>query len=563
MTYSHWIRLQEASCHNCMRCVRACPTNAMTYVHHQPEILEEECILCGRCYAVCPHDAKAVISQLDQVKRWLDEKQEVILSLAPSFAAIWPNLDALEYLLRGRGFSYVEETAVGAAMVSQAFAQLAEQGTMENIITTCCPAINTLIEKEYGELTKYMAPVASPLIVHGRSLKKAHPQAKVVFLSPCIAKYKEIQDARFAGAVDACIGMEELIDWIASSHLPQEEETWHSFTNAIARLYPTPGGILSTLPQNTKYNYVNVDGTENVKKLLDAMKEGSLKGYFVEVNACAGSCFGGPLLQHLKHNEWLGQARIRKNVDIARKIQPARADVDVSAEWKPEYVWHSSFSEDEIQAELIAEGKTSPDRIHDCGACGYATCRLKAIAVLEGRADPAICLPMALEQARSLSSVIIDNTPNGIIVLNKDGMVQEMNPSGREMLNLGMVNPTGMPVAAILPDDALLRLVSMTKPGQTENMRVEYPQYRKVIDHAIVKLEDPSYTVIILMDRTGEENQARQLQAMRERTLKITDSVIEEQMRTVQEIASLLGETTAHSKVALTQLKEAIDKKGS
>ena len=118
-------------------------------------------------------------------------------------------------------------------------------------------------------------------------------------------------------------------------------------------------------------------------------------------------------------------------------------------------------------------------------------------------------------------------------------------------------------MAAILPDDALLRLVSMTKPGQTENMRVEYPQYRKVIDHAIVKLEDPSYTVIILMDRTGEENQARQLQAMRERTLKITDSVIEEQMRTVQEIASLLGETTAHSKVALTQLKEAIDKKGS
>ena len=563
MTYSHWIRLQEASCHNCMRCVRACPTNAMTYVHHQPEILEEECILCGRCYAVCPHDAKAVISQMDQVKRWLDEKQEVILSLAPSFAAIWPNLDALEDLLRGRGFSYVEETAVGAAMVSQAFAQLAEQGTMENIITTCCPAINTLIEKEYGELTKYMAPVASPLIVHGRALKKAHPQAKVVFLSPCIAKYKEIQDPRFVGAVDACIGMEELIDWIAASHLPQEEEAWHSFTNAIARLYPTPGGIISTLPQNTKYNYVNVDGTENVKKLLDAMKEGSLKGYFVEVNACAGSCFGGPLLQHLKHNEWLGQARIRKNVDIARKIQPASADVDVSAHWKPEFVWHPSFTEEEIQAELIAEGKTSPKKIHDCGACGYATCRLKAIAVLEGRADPAICLPMALEQARSLSSVIIDNTPNGIIVLDRDGLVQEMNPSARQMLSLSMVNPTGMPVAAILPDDALLRLVAMTKPGQTENMRVEYPQYKKVIDHAIVKLDEPAYTVIILMDRTGEENQARQLQAMRERTLKITDSVIEEQMRTVQEIASLLGETTAHSKVALTQLKEAIDKKGS
>ena len=86
---SHFIRLQEASCHNCMRCVRACPTNAMTYMNDQPTIIEEECILCGNCYSVCPHDAKEVLSEMGKVRKWLDEKQEVILSVAPSFVSVW------------------------------------------------------------------------------------------------------------------------------------------------------------------------------------------------------------------------------------------------------------------------------------------------------------------------------------------------------------------------------------------------------------------------------------------------------------------------------------------
>ena len=224
MSTGHFIRLEEAQCHNCMRCVRACPTNAMTYIHQMPAIVEEECILCGRCYSVCPHDAKEVLSELGRVKKWLNDGEEVILSAAPSFAAVWPQLNDLIALLKARGFSEVEETARGAALVSRAYANLAEKGEMKNIISTACPAINNLIEKEYGDLTQYMAPVVSPLIAHGRLIREKHPQAKVVFLSPCIAKYKEIQDARFAGAVDACISMEEVLNWVENS-LKEEEKT--------------------------------------------------------------------------------------------------------------------------------------------------------------------------------------------------------------------------------------------------------------------------------------------------------------------------------------------------
>ena len=207
---------------------------------------------------------------------------------------------------------------------------------------------------------------------------------------------------------------------------------------------------------------------------------------------------------------------------------------------------------------MIALGKVSQDKIHDCGACGYETCRLKAIAVLDGKADPRICLPEALERAESLSNVVIENTPNGIVVLDKDLNIREMNPSARKMLNLEMVNPTGMPIITVLPDDALERLIRMTG-RKTEYMRVFYDNYKMLIDHAIVNVESQNLYVLILMDRTSENAREVQMRNMRQRTIDVTAAVIDEQMRTVQEIASLLGETTARSKVALTQLKRSMD----
>ena len=556
---SSFIRLVASQCHNCMRCVRACPTDAMTYIRNEPTIQEDICILCGRCFVACPHEAKSVRSDLKIIRKWIADGEEVIISAAPSFAAVWPKFSSLRKLLIARGFSMVDETAKGAALVSRSFLNLIEENTMDNIITTCCPAVNTLIEKEYPDLVQYMAPVVSPLIAHGRLLKQEHPGAKVVFLSPCIAKYKEITDARFAGAVDACISMEEVVTWIENDLKEDEEDDWKDFEGSIARIYPTAGGIIETLPHSDNYTYYAVDGVHRIYTALESIRKGELKKAFLEVNACRGACMGGPLLAHFTHNEWAGQARIRRNINSAKKVTSGELPVDMKAEWRADPVYRPKHTEEEIQEQMRKLGKTSPMKIHDCGACGYETCRKKAIAVLEGKADPRICLPEALEHALSLSDVVLDNTPNGIMILNEDLTVYEMNPAARKMLGLDMVNPTGLPVEGILPNEELWNVIRGTRM-KTQYFHCYYENYERLLQHAIVKIPSQNRYVIILMDRTSETRKEEELNQIRMHTLDVTQQVIDEQMRAVQEIASLLGETTARSKVALRNLQEVMER---
>ena len=555
---SEYIRLVDSHCHNCLRCVRACPTNAMTYLHNEPRIEANDCILCGRCYAACPHDAKSQKSEFKQVLAWLKNGEEVILSAAPSFAVIWENIGALKNLLIRRGFKDVEETAQGAAMVSRAYIKLMEENTMKNIITTCCPAINTLIEKEYPDLIDQMAPVVSPMIAHGRMIKKNHPDARVVFLSPCIAKYKEIEDARFAGAIDACVSMPEIVQWVKDDLKEEEQSEWSEFEGSISRVYPTAGGVIRTLPDNDNYEFLPVDGIERVRVMLESIRSGELEGCLLEVNSCRGACLAGPLLSHFTHAEFAGQRRINKVARDLPRVTDGELPVDMKAVWKDDSSHHPKHSEEEIRKQMIAMGKTSPMKIHDCGACGYETCRLKAIAVLDGKADPKVCLPEALEAAQSLSNVVLDNTPNAIIVVDNELRIRDMNRSGKKILGFDMVNPSGMPLEGILPNDALLDTIRNVG-RKTAYFHCYYDMYDKLFEHAIVNVPNQNLKVIILMDRTQETLQEIAMANMRTETIEVTQQVINEQMRTVQEIASMLGETTAKSKVALLKLQKVIN----
>ena len=210
-----------------------------------------------------------------------------------------------------------------------------------------------------------------------------------------------------------------------------------------------------------------------------------------------------------------------------------------------------------IQAVLNQMGKTTPDKELNCGCCGYPTCRDKAIAVCQGKAVVEMCLPFLKEKAESFSDKIIGNTPNAIIVMDEDLVVQQINRAAVRMFKLKDAND-------ILHE----HIVRILNPGDYQNIitsalhtttRMHYlADYELYVDETI--LYDRQYHIVIslMRDVTEQETLRGQDAELRRQTVEITDKVIEKQMRVVQEIASLLGETTAETKIALTKLKDAM-----
>ena len=239
------------------------------------------------------------------------------------------------------------------------------------------------------------------------------------------------------------------------------------------------------------------------------------------------------------------------------QVRQAQLPSRLRADWQADPIQRSVHTEEEIKDMLFLMGKTTKEKELDCGACGYESCRAKAIAVLEGKADPKLCLPYALEHAQSISNLIIENTPNGILVLDENNCVREINPAALNMMNLQEFDPVGMPVESILPDQGLHELLQDFVGVQY--YRCEYPQYHKILNHAMISIEDHRYVILILMDLTVEETKEKVIRQMQMKTVEVAQTVIDDQMRVVQEIASLLGETTAKSKVALTRLMKAMD----
>lgn len=539
-----------------MRCVRVCPTNAMTYINEEPVINEDECILCGKCYAICPHSAKEISSDLLLINTWLSSGEKVVLSVAPSFVRVFPSFKHLKESLYKKGFFAIDETSKGAMIVSEQYLSLMREGKMDNIISTCCPAIVDYVEKYYPDCVKYLAPVVSPMIAHAKELKKQYEGAKVIFLTPCIAKKKEILKREVSGIVDATISMEEMLN-LLNEDFSQDVKDYDDEERLISRIYPSGGGILKTLPESDHYKMIHVEDIKNAKVLLEALSRGELHNYFIEMSACEHSCINGPLIVHMNDREYKALDIMEEEVKNAVRVSSGELRDDLKIEYSPKKVEKPKHSEEEILDILYMMGKTNEELELNCGACGYETCRLKAIAVLEKKADINLCLPKALKDATSYSNLIISNTPNGIIVLDENLKIEEINPSAKRMLDVEDFSVIGLPIEMLLNDSGLLREIRQVH--NVQYYKCDYEKYGLTIDHAIIRIRENNKIILILMDLTVEAMKEKTLSDIRRQTIEVTDQVIDDQMRTVQEIASLLGETTAKAKVALSKLKKELE----
>ncbi len=552
---SEFLKLRKTNCKNCYKCIRHCPVKSIRFSGNQAHIVGNECILCGQCFVVCPQNAKEIADATEAVKVLLEGEEPVVASIAPSFIANYGvGIEAMEQALRQLGFAAAEETAIGATYVNRMYEDILRNRKPDVLISSCCHSVNLLIQKYFPQALPYLADVISPMQAHSVDIRRRMPDAHVVFIGPCLSKKDEAD--HYTGYVDEVMTFEELTRMLEEANIQLEQNVDHN-SQSRTRLFPTSGGILKTMEKVPGYQYISVDGIENCIAALHDLEQGGLNNCFIEMSACAGSCIGGPVMEKYHRTpirdyaavdayagsedfpiETLPQERIHKEMEAINRKLPQPTETEIFT----------------IRRQM---GKNKPSDELNCGSCGYNTCREKAIAIYQGKADLTMCLPYLKDRAENFSDHIINNTSNGILVLNESLEVQQINQTACEILNVRHPSDVlGEQVIRIRdPKDFL----DVKNGGATIRDRRTYlAEYNKYVDETI--LYDASYRVLMCMmrDVTEEERQRRTKESIRQQTIETADKVVDKQMRIVQEIASLLGETAAETKIALTKLKGAI-----
>ncbi|MCE5239213.1 response regulator [bacterium] len=430
-----------AKCKRCYNCVRSCPAKAIRVQSGQAWVMAERCIGCGNCLRVCAQNAKQVQSALEEVQGLLsltargpghpgpaddvpvslagpgcpgprDGRRPVVAILAPSYPGAFEHLDAGHVVagVRALGFDKVMEVGFGAEMVAAAYVRLLKSRPWGTVISTACPALVGYIEKYMPELVPMLAPIVSPMVALGRAVKEQlAPGAAVVFIGPCIAKKVERLSPAVAGAVDAVLsftGLQELWQQRGLDPASLPPATADDPLPYMGAVFPVSGGLLKAAAIEADVlddSILVVEGPDRCLAALRELGEGNVAPRLVDALFCEG-CIAGPAyadsLSLLARKERV-TAHVRTLQRQARQLTRSLrqvAGVNVGRSFTPQPLQASQPTETEIRDILAKTSKLTPADELNCGACGYPTCRDKAIAVYQGLAEPEMCLPYLIDQ---------------------------------------------------------------------------------------------------------------------------------------------------------------------
>ena len=552
-----FLTLKKSNCKNCYKCIRHCPVKSIRFSGNQAHIIDNECILCGHCFVVCPQNAKQIVDDTEKVKVMLQGEDPVIVSLAPSFIANYEGvgIDSMRRALKKLGFADVEETAIGATIVKTEYERMLAEDHKDVIISSCCHSANLLIQKYFPGALPYLADVLSPMLAHCQDIKRRIPNAKTVFIGPCVAKKDEAD--HYKGLTDAVLTFEELTNWLNKEGIELEHEV-DTKEESLARFFPVTGGVLKTMRQDAPgFTYLSIDGVANCMEALKDIESGKIHHCFIEMNACSGGCVSGPVMEKYHKNPIKDYVAVSSYAGTKDFDVPQPDLMHLRKSFSPIEPDAKMPSETEIAAILRQMGKFRPSQELNCGSCGYNTCREKAIAIYQGKAEASMCLPYLKDKAESFSDTIVKNTPNGLIVLNEDLEVQQINAAARKILNIRNASDVmGEPVVRIL--DPMIFMNALESRMGILEQREYLVEYKRYVEETVIHDKESRLLICIMRDVTQEEREREKKESISHQTIEVADKVVDKQMRIVQEIASLLGETAAETKIALSKLKESI-----
>ncbi|MBO6118897.1 MAG: histidine kinase [Lachnospiraceae bacterium] len=552
---SEWIKLKSQSCKDCYKCIRHCRVKAIRFSGNLAYNVENLCVLCGHCYVSCPQNAKVIVSDMEKVKVML-QSDKVIALISPTYLAYFnTTYKAFKEACLKLGFVAIEEETLGYEIVLKEYEKILKKGEKSVYISSQCHSVNLMIQKYHSKLLPNLMDVVSPMVATAMDIKKKHPDYKVVYMGPCIAKKDEAE--RYNKLIDAVLMFDEVQKMFTKDKITlnvkyKDEKTFK------AREAVSFGGMEKIIKVNDKYDIVSVSDVDSCRYAMNEIERGNIKNAFVIMDMCKNSCLSGPTFLKLNHDNEIVQKINMQNhygKDVYSDAKYSHAELakyfdEIKLELKKP-------SKEELQSILASMGKDSPEKILNCGVCGYSTCVNKAIAIYNGMAEPSMCVSYMTERAESFSDNILQNSPFAVIAINDKMEVQVFNNRAKRLFNIHNANDImGHHLSEILDTKDIESCYTDDKDQFAKELYLS--EYDKYIEEIIVPDKKHRNTIIIIRDLSDVVNYKKKIETIDKNAIEIADNVIEKQMKIVQEIASLLGETTAETKVALTKLKESL-----
>ena len=546
----------ENECQDCYKCVRHCPVKAIRIVGGKASVIPEACVACGECVKVCPAHAKKIRNDLARLRQLLDSSTRVYASVAPSFAAYFKGvtIGQLAAALKEIGFAGVSETAHGAEAVSAHVSKLLEEcPETPFMVSSACPAAVDMIRKYLPNWAKFISPLPSPVRAHCKLLKEKYGNdIKVVFFGPCAAKKNE-SDAnpdQLALALVFPVLQQLLEEKGVLPEFVQQEAELELGPAEEGRFYSVEGGMNDTIRDGSdKVRFVSVSGLDNLRRLLSGTPPTEKRGrtVFLKALACPGGCVNGPAMN--------AGASLDALFDTDA-ISPMRTSVGRcfshcgGANYAPAAVKALDADETMISAALARVGKYSKADELNCGACGYSSCRDFARALLEGKAEEAMCHNFLRQSFQRTSNALIKYIPAAVVIVDENRGITECNRNFADLVGAGEIfetlgNLNGIPVDDYLADFGDLFTGALAHGSEIEKFNQHLGE--RIVNISVFSIAKGKFAGAVIQDVTKNEFHREQIAAR-------AREVIRKNVITVQQVARLFGEHIAETEIMLNEI---------
>ena len=557
------LQFRTANCKNCYKCIRNCPVKAIRVENQQAQIIEDQCILCEKCTSVCPQHAKVEHDDIPDIQKEIAVGKKVIASVHPAYLVRygWNSVHLLEEKLQKMGFWKVFDAAQGASMMKQEYTRILEaQHQQKMMISSNCPVVVRLIEKKYPHLTEYLAPVCSAMQMHAQYLREQYPDAVLVYVSPCISVMSELKEQQ--AQMDYVITFRELSNWM--DDMPQQQEQGKLPEEVyLSRMMAVSGGLIQAMQPVEGQKYLSVDGMDQCREILKELQAGEYQDYFIEMNACANGCIGGPYSQKREKKLLDALIAIRQismpegRPDYQKDYHMEMPDVTIRRFIPEESYPEKAITREQVTHVLQEMGKYTREDELNCGACGYDTCRAKAVAVIQGKAEVSMCIPYMREKQEDYANIIINAMPGLLVTVDYQLNIVQLNKAAKDLFDISRKKHLlGKQLNEIMDDYAMVNMIAFDREIEQDCIYLE--EQRRYIERVITNDRKNKLILCIMKDVTKEKERQKKQRRAQADAVQMADKLAEEQLKIVHEIASLLGETAADTKVAIEELKQTI-----